>query len=145
MVGSGVCGVGGGVERMVRERVLCATGCSGVDWFPMDILVGRAGGAASASTLGGGSGLCTEDSGGAGAGGRWAITLGAAGGFSLGSGWVLCSGVEYGGGVGLGRKMLQMQVRASKRLVCSVAATSLMVHDRKWRAWNMRSSGATVG
>ena len=39
---------------MVRERVCCATGWSGVDWFSMDILVGRAGGAASVSIFGGG-------------------------------------------------------------------------------------------
>ena len=79
--------------RMVRERMQCATRCSGVDWFPMDILGGRSGGAASVSTLGGGAGVCTGDGGGAGAGGRWAITLGAAGGFALGTGWVLCSDV----------------------------------------------------
>ena len=78
---------------MVRERVQCATGCSGVDWFPMDILDGREGGAASVSTLGGGEGVCTGDGGGAGTGGRWAITLEAAGVFVLGTGWVLCSDV----------------------------------------------------
>ena len=88
---------------MFRERVQCATGCSGVDWLPMDILGGRAGGAVGVSTLGGGAGVCTGDGGGDGVEGRWAITLGAAGGFYLGAGWVLCSGVEYGGGVGLGK------------------------------------------
>ena len=56
---------------MVRERVRCATGCSGVDWFPMDILGGRVGGAASVSTLVGGARVCTGDGGGAGAVGCW--------------------------------------------------------------------------
>ena len=58
---------------------------------------------------------------------------------------MLCSSVEYGGGRGLGRKMLRMRVRSSKRLVCSVAGTYLMAHDREWRAWTMQSSGVTVG
>ena len=145
MGGSRICGVAGGVGRMVCERVWCATGCSGVYWFPMDILGGRVGGAASVSTFGGREGVCTGDGGGAGAVGLWAITLGAAGVLSLGSGWVLCSSVEYGGGVGLGRKMLRMRVRASKSLVCSVAGTSLMAHEKKWKEWTMRSSGVTVG
>ena len=48
------------------EHVRCATGFSVVDWFPMDILGGMEGGAASVSTLGGGSGECTGDGGGAG-------------------------------------------------------------------------------
>ena len=65
------------------------------------------------------------------------ITLGFAGGFSLGVYWVWCSGG--------GRKMSWMRVRDSKCLVCSVAGTSLMAHDRKWRAWTMRSSGVTFG
>ena len=73
------------------------------------------------------------------------ITIGGAGGFSFRSGWVLCSGVEYGGGIGLGRKMSRMRVRASKRSVCSMAGTPLMAHYMKWRVWNMRSSGVTVG
>ena len=38
---------------VVCERVQCATGCSGVDWFPMVILGERAGGAVGVSTLGG--------------------------------------------------------------------------------------------
>ena len=65
---------------MVRERVRCATECSGVNWLPMDVLRGRAGGAVFLSTLGGWSGVCTGDSGGAVAVVRWAITLGAVGG-----------------------------------------------------------------
>ena len=59
MGGSGVCGTNGGIRRMVCECVWWATGWSGVDWFPMDILGGIAGGAASVSTLGGGSGVYT--------------------------------------------------------------------------------------
>ena len=137
MGGFGVCGAGGGVGRIVRERVWWATGCSGVDWFPMAILCGRAGGAASVSTLGGRTGVCTGDGGGTGAVGRWASTLGDSGGLSIGAGWVWCS-------VGV-RKMSRMRVSSSKRLVCSVAGTSLMAHDRKWRAWTMRFSGVTVG
>ena len=131
--------------RMACKRMQCATGCSGVDWFPIDILGGRAGGAASLSPLVVMAGVFTGDGGGSGAGGRWAITLGASGGFFLGAGWVLCSGLEYGGGIGLGRKMSRMRVRDSKHLVCSVAGTYLMAHDRKWRAWTMQSSGVTVG
>ena len=77
--------------------------------------------------------------------GCWLITLGASGGCSLAAGWVLCRGEEYGGGMGLDRKMLRMRVRDPKRLVCSVASTSLMAHDRRWRAWNMWYSGVTVG
>ena len=142
---SGVCGVGGGVGRMVRERMRCAAGCYGLDWFPMDILGGRADGAASVSTLGGGAGVCTVDGGGSGAGVCWAITLGSAWGFTLEAGWVLSSSVEYGRGLGLGRKMSRMRVRASKHSVCSAAVASLMVHERKWRAYTMRSSGVTVG
>ena len=130
---------------MVRERVWCATGCSGVDWLPMDILGGRAGGAVVLSTLGGYSGVCNGDCGGARAGSCWVIVLGAAGGFTLGVGWVLCRGVEYGGGGVLGRKMSRMRVRASKRLVCSMADKYLMAHDRKWISWTMRSSGVTIG
>ena len=55
--------------------------------------------------------------------------------------------MEYGGIVcgGIGRKMLRMQVRASKSLVCIVAGISFMVHDRKCSTWTMRSSGMTVG
>ena len=82
-VGSGVCGVGGGVGRMVCERVRCADVCSGVDWFPIYILGGREGGAGGVSTLGGGSVVFTGDGGGAVYGGRWVITLGAAGGYPL--------------------------------------------------------------
>ena len=78
---------------MVCERVWYATGCSRVDWFPMDILGGRVGGAVGASTLGGGAEVCTGDGGGAVAGGLWTITLGASGGFTLGSGWVFCCAV----------------------------------------------------
>ena len=136
MGGSGVCGAGGGMGRMVRERVRWATGFSGLDCFPMAILCGRAGGTASVSTLGGRAGVCTGEDGINWAVGCWASTLGAAREFSLGSGWVWCSGG--------GRKMSRIQVRASKRSVCSVAGTSLMAHDRKCRAWTMRSSGVTV-
>ena len=71
---------------MVPERVQWDTGWSRLDWFPMDILSGRAGGAASVSTLGGRAGICTGDGGGTGGIGCWASTLGAAGGFSLGEG-----------------------------------------------------------
>ena len=102
---SGVCGAGGGVERMVRERVRWDTGWSGVDWFPMAILGGMAGGNASVSTLGGRAGICTGNSGGTGGLDRGASTLGDAGGFSLGVGWVW-----FGGG---GRRMSRMRVRAS--------------------------------
>ena len=115
----------------------CDTGWSGVDWLPMAILGWRAGGADSVSTLGVGAGVCTGDGGGTTGVGCWASTVGASGGFSLGSGWVWCS-------VG-GRKMSRMRVRSSKCLIFSVAGTSLMAHDRKWRAWNMRSSDLTVG
>ena len=41
--------------------------------------------------------------------------------------------------------MSRMQVRASKRSLCSVDGTSLMANDRKWRAWTMRSFGVIVG
>ena len=116
---------------MVSECVRCATGFYGVNWFPTTILVGGAGGAASVSTLGVRSGVCTGGSEGDGAVDLWVITLGAVGVFSLGAGWVLCSGVEYGGDEGLGRKMLRMRVRDSKRLVCIMAGTYLMAHDRK--------------
>ena len=102
---------------MLRERVRCATECSGVNWLPMDVLRGRAGGAVGLSTLVGWAGLCTGERGGAGEGGRWVITLRATGGFYLGAGWVLCSSVEYGGGGGLGRKMSRMRVRAYKTSV----------------------------
>ena len=40
--------------------------------------------------------------------------------------------------------MLRVWVRSSNRWVCSVAGTSLMARERKWRAWTMRSSGVTV-
>ena len=91
----------------------------------MNILGGRTGGAVSVSNLVGWAGVCNGDSGGAVAVGCWAITLGSAGRFSLGSGWVFYCGMEYGGIScgGLGRKMLRMRVRASKRSVCSVAGT----------------------
>ena len=68
---------------MVREHVRCATGCSGVDWFLMDIIGGRAGGAVGVSTLGGWEEVCTADGGFTVEGGIWAITLGAAGGSLL--------------------------------------------------------------
>ena len=61
MAGSGVCGSGGGVGRMVREHMRWATGWSGVDWLHMAILGGMAGGNASVSTLGGRAGVCTGD------------------------------------------------------------------------------------
>ena len=97
---------------------------------------GIAGGAASIFTLGGRAGVFTGagDGGGTGGLGLWERTLGGTRGFSLGSGWVCC-----------GRNMSWMQVGASKRSLCIVAGTSLMEHDRKWRAWTMRSSGVTVG
>ena len=41
--------------------------------------------------------------------------------------------------------MSRVWVRASKRSVCSVAGAYLMAHDRKWRAWTIRSSGVIVG
>ena len=142
-----VFGVGSGVGRMVHKIVWCATGCSGVDWSLLDILGGRTGGVVGISTLGGWSGVCNGDGGGAVAGGRWAITPVASGGFSLGAGWVFCSGVKYGiiGCGVLGRKISWMQVRASKHSVCRVARTSLMAHDRKCSAWTMWYSGVTVG
>ena len=120
MGGSCVCGVGSGVGRMVSERMRCTNGCSGMDWFLIDILGGRAGGVVGVSTLGGWAGVCTGDGGGAVAGGRWEITLVAAGDFYLGSGWVFCCSVEYVGvGCGyLGRKMSRMRVRASKHWLC---------------------------
>ena len=107
---------------MVCKRVWYATGCSGVDWFPVDIIGGRVGGAVGVSTLGvwagvctgggGGAvvGVCTGGGGGAVVGGIWATTLGSSGGFTLVSGWVLYCDVEYGGigGEGLGRKMSWM-------------------------------------
>ena len=82
----------------------------------MVILGGRMGGAVGVSTLGGWAEVCT---GGSVVGGIWAITLGAAGGFTLGAGWGFCSTVEDGGigGGGLVRKMSQMRVRYSNRLV----------------------------
>ena len=123
MGGSGVCGAGGGMGRMVRELVWWDTGWSGVDWFPMAILGGMAGGADNVSTLGGRSGVCTGDGGDTGGVGRWGSTLGASGGLSLIAGWVWCRGG--------GRKMSRMQVRSSKRSVCSVAGTYLMAHNRK--------------
>ena len=134
---SGVCGSGGGVVRVVCERVRWATGCSGVEWFPMDILCGVVVGADIVSTLGGRACVCTGGGGGTGAVGLWESTLGASEGFYLGAGWVWCCGG--------GRKMSQMWVRASKHSLCSVAVTSLMAHDRKWRAWNMQSSDMTIG
>ena len=95
---------------MVRKRVWYATGCSGVDWFPVDIIGGRVGGAVGVSTLRVWAGVCTGGGGGALVGGIWATTLGSAGGFTLVSGWVLYCDVEYGGigGEGLGRKMSRM-------------------------------------
>ena len=45
-------GVFSGVGRMVHKRMRCATGCSGVDWFPIAILGGKECGAVSVSTLG---------------------------------------------------------------------------------------------
>ena len=75
MGGSGIFGVSSGVGGMVCERVQCATGCSGVDWFLMNILGGRAGGAVGVSTLGGWAGVCTGDGRGAGVGGRWAVAV----------------------------------------------------------------------
>ena len=137
MGGYGICGAGGGVGRILRERVRWATGCSGVDWCPMAILCGRAGGAASVSTLGGRADVRTGEGRGNGEVGRWASTLGAAGEFSLGAGWVW-----FRGG---GRKMLRMRVMVSKQLICSVSGTYLMAHSRKWRACTMQSSGVTVG
>ena len=92
---------------MVCECVRCATGCSGVDWFPMVIIGGRMGGAVGVSTLGGWAVLCTGGGGSAVAGFIWAITLGSAGGFTLGAGWVLYCAVEDGGigSGGIVRKM----------------------------------------
>ena len=69
MGGSGVCGAGGGVGSMVCERVQWATWWYGVDWFPMSILGGIAGSAASVSTLGGRSVICTVSGDGGGTGG----------------------------------------------------------------------------
>ena len=105
-------------------------------WFPTAILGGIAGGAASIFTLGGRAGVFTGagDGGGTGEVGRGASTLGGPGGLSLGTGWVW-----------YGRKMLRMRVRASNRSLYSVAGTSLMAHNRKWRAWTMRYSGVIVG
>ena len=123
MVRSGICGAGGGVGRMVRERVRWATRWYGVDWFPMAILSGMAGGTASVSTLVGRQGICNGDSGDTGGVGCRVSNLGVAGGFSLGADWVWCSGG--------GRKMSRMQVRASNRSVFSVAITSLMEHGRR--------------
>ena len=60
---------GGGVGRMVCEFVWWATGWSGMDLFPMAILGGIAGGAASVSNLGGRVGVCTGAGDGGGAGG----------------------------------------------------------------------------
>ena len=139
MGGSGVCGAGSGVGKMVCERMRWDTGWSGVDWFPMAILGGITGGDASVSTLGRTAGVCTGsgDGGGTGGVGCGVSTLGAARVFSLGAGWVWCGG--------RGRKMYRMRVRASKRSLCSVAGTYLMAHGRKWRAWTMRSSGVIFG
>ena len=86
MGGSSVCGAGGGVGRMVRERVGWDTGWSWVDWVPINILGGRAGGAASVSTLGGRVGVFNGYGGGTGGIGRWVSNLGAVGDFSLGAG-----------------------------------------------------------
>ena len=55
-------------------------GCSGVDWFQMVILRGKMSGAVGVSTLGDRAIVCTGGSGGAVAGGIWAITLVASGG-----------------------------------------------------------------
>ena len=94
MSSSGVCGAGGGVGRMVCESVRWAIGWFGMDWLPMAILDGIAGGAASVSTLGCRSGVCTGAGGVGGTGGlgRGASTLGGTGGFSLGVDWVWCGG-----------------------------------------------------
>ena len=137
MFRSRVFGAGGSVGMMVCESVWWDTRWSGMYWFPVAILGGRSGGVASVSTLGGRSVVCTGGGGGTGGLGRWTITLGDSGGFSLGAGWVCCSGLV--------RKMSRMRVRFFKRSVCSVSGTSLMAHDRKWRAWTIRSSGVTVG
>ena len=147
MGGSVVCGAGGGVGRMVCECVWWYTGWYGVDWFPMYILCGMAGGAASVSNLRDRTGVCTGNGVGTGLVGFWASTLGASGGFSLVSGWMFCCGLEYGRiGYGcLGRKMSRMRVRVSNSLVCSAAGIFLMAHGRKFSAWTMRSSGVTVG
>ena len=88
MGGSGVFGGGGGVGRMLRDLVRWDTVCSGVDWFPMDVLCGMAGGESGVSTLGGRSGVCTGYGGGTRAVGLWESTLGASEGFYLGAGWV---------------------------------------------------------
>ena len=79
---------------MVCERVWWDTGWSGVDWFPMAIIGGIAGGAASVSTLGGRAGVCTGagDGGGIKGVGCGVSTLGSSGGFFLGVGWVWCGG-----------------------------------------------------
>ena len=82
---------------MVCECVRCATGCSGVDWFPMVIIGGTMGGAVGVSIIGGWAIVCTGGGGGTVAGGIWEITLVAAGGFTLGAGWVLCCAMEDGG------------------------------------------------
>ena len=81
MGGSGVCGAGGIMGRMVCERVWWSVGWSGMNWFPMAILGGIAGGAASVSTLGDRAGVCTGagDIGGTGGVGRGTSTLGGTG------------------------------------------------------------------
>ena len=123
------------LEDVLPARAVCYR-FSCVYWFPTDIFGGRAGGAVGVSTLVGWIGLFTGDGGGTRAESRWTIALGVAGGLSIGAGWVFCSGVEYVriGCRGLDMKMARMRVRDSKRLVCSVAVISLMLHNRKWSA-----------
>ena len=92
MGGSCVCQAGGGVGMMVCKCVWWSTVWFGVDWVPMDIIGGIAGGAASVCTLGGRADVCTRagDSGGTGRVGCGASLLGSAGEFSLRAGWVWC-------------------------------------------------------
>ena len=78
--------VGRDAGRIVCERMWYATGYSGVDCFPVVILGESTCGAVGVYTLGGWAEVCTGNSGGAVAGGLWAVTLGASGGFTLGSG-----------------------------------------------------------
>ena len=69
MGSSGIYGAGGDVGRMVCKRVQWDNGWSGVDWFPMAILGGIAGGAASVPNLGGRAGVCVGAGEGGGTGG----------------------------------------------------------------------------
>ena len=77
------------------------------------------GGDVGVSTIGSWAVVCTGGGGGAVAGVIWAITLGSSGEFTLGAGWVFCCALEDGGigSGGLVRKMLQIRVRYSNRLV----------------------------